>query len=159
MKTILWAQNESPAIQETILIDGISFDIRDSIGEKAFTKLFEEVSKKKTICTTISSAACSLIRSDQDNMKTFVKSHYVEKDEIGRRMSFMFMTCSKNHKEVIEELQSLSKRINRTISKEDLTEIENNLCKESKNKTLTMAILAVVVLIIALTMTYAIWKQ
>ncbi len=138
MKTILWAQNENPNIKNTFIIDGERSDYNDDeLQNEAFNKLSEAFKwrKKSQISQgdfkeLIKSGGSSSFFYTRNKTGVFIKSCHNQTDDDGRYMPFMFYTETVQPDEILEELKSYSKMVNRTCNESELKEIDKYLKKK-----------------------------
>lgn len=129
MNTILWTQNESPDIPDTILIDGkVCNNLTDS--QKAFNQLNmynnnltlspHDRDKLKRKYETLSV-------SRQLNFKVYSRGVYIqgcfmETDKVGRKLPYMFLDfTSKSVEEAAKTLKCQAEKMGRNTNQEEIS--------------------------------------
>lgn len=160
IKTILWAQNESPNIPPSILVNGIP--VVDDEAQEAFDKLCEANQKLELSPETRE----KMYKEGQKNgwffsrqanyyvldNKVYIQGCYLEEDNAHRKMPYMYL-CEvinvNNLTEAINSLKEESRKLHRTCNEHELRAL--SLLYESKTKKkipeITLLILIFVVVI------------
>ena len=151
MKRLFWIQNENPNIPNTIIDkEGkkISLDRSEDYGNELFNEL---LNYQETFKTIYNSKNLSIKR--QKNGGIFISSNFLEKDDSGRRMGFMFFTKETSKKNIINDLLFFSNQVKRTLADQDLNEIERNTDNNNGQ------ILKLIATAIAILLIYIVWKN
>lgn len=156
MVKIFWAQNQNPNLPNTLInYKGEIFELNkdEIIGQELFDELlhYQEL---------------SIPLYDLGNLKIkkyneggyFISSNFIEEDDLNRKLGFMFFTQNTKKSEVISDLCFFSNQIKRSLTNEDITNIDKGLGKElnKANKQIIKLIAAAVVVVLLI---YAIWKE
>lgn len=151
MEKLFWIQNENPNTPNTLIDkDGavISLDNSEDYGYELFNQLLKYQENFKTLYT-----GKNLTIKGNVNRGIFISSNFMEKDDSGRKMGFMFFTKNTSKNEVIKDLMYFSGLVKRTVVPKDLKEINRNL-KVRNNQILKLIAAAIAVLIILV-----LWKK
>lgn len=148
MKSILWAQNETPTTPNTIIINGGEPKAYDSSAEhrdamKTLSNIRDNVKDLWEIDNLKQRGeirAGLYIKEAQGGF--LIASYYIERDKPddndkqGREMPYMFYGQSQSLKLVVEELKNVSEKIGRHPNSEELNKaVEAN---EQKKKILNI---------------------
>lgn len=156
MRYILWAQNESTRIEPTILADGIKLDGEDA--QACFSKL-NQVNQQLALSPELREKLYNKGEefgfSRQINYKVldnnegvYIQSCYIEQDEVGRKMPFMFYYEGSNLKEAIPVLRVESARIGRTCNEAEMNFLLSLESKRKKKVIIKYVILIFVIVIL-----------
>jgi hypothetical protein len=151
MKRLFWIQNENPNIPNTI-IDNEGKKISLHRSEDDGNKLFNELLNYQETFKTIYSSQNLSIKK-RNNGGIFISSNFLEKDESGRRMGFMFFTEQASKKNIINDLLFFSGQVKRTLADQDLNDINRTF--DNNNKEIIKLIAAA----IAILLIYIVWKE
>lgn len=132
MNVIMYTQNESATVKNTLVVDGAQYnDFNTGIAAEAF-KLINKKSEESTdyvwLIKQFKKGGLGISHNFQfkkDESGVFVKGCFKETDELGRNMPFLFYMKSINVEKVCSTLQGYASNIGRSCNEADLTIIHN----------------------------------
>ena len=166
-KTILFAQSRSPLEKSTMVINGDVFeaDSKNNDLQKAFDYLvgFNSQRNENLFRRGLHSLQHTLFRVEKwcksneisslsqfDIRKSdkgiFIKSTYIDTDEGGRKMQFMFYANTQEETEACEWLKESSSKIGRHLNEAEL----DTICNGKKKAYITLIIVSIVICVIIL---------
>ena len=153
MKRLLLSQNENNNGDNYLVLNGEV--LPKSPDNLQYIQLFSDTKKYKEIFRD------DFLTIKEKNNAILFSSHYLDKDNMGRQIFYMYHLDEKDNLEQILQLLMLdSKKINRTIDFEKTLQIvkkieENNILKRKLNKYISIALL---ILILCTSIAYFISK-
>lgn len=158
MKEVLWTQNESPDIPDTIVVDGI--ECKDPILQQEAFNLLNSINQELSISPKVRDKLFKKFNkkgfSHQANYKldkegVYLQGCFQQEDNVGRKLPYMFF--DKDAKNIIEAsitLNRTAKIIGRTCNNEELDILAKYSRLGSKKKWLTIlgAIIFTLILVI-----------
>lgn len=155
MIKLFWTQNENPSLLNTVIDPNgevIPFDSANEICVKIVDDLlnYQESSILKF-------QKSNLYIREYPKGGVFISSNFLEKDDKGRTMAFMFFTQKTKKEDVIEDLLFFSRLVNRTLKSQDIGSINKELSKGIKKK--NNQIVKLIAVAIAMIIIYMLWKK
>lgn len=151
MERLFWIQNNNPNTPNT-LIDTkgtiITLDRTEEEGYELFNELLDYQETSKMI---FRSGNLSLKKHPDGGI--FISSNFLDKDDSGRKMGFMFFTTNTTKNEVIKDLLFYSGLVKRTLEDQDIENLNRNI--NNKNKQIVILIAAAITILLI----YMIWKN
>lgn len=159
MRYILWAQNETPDIKPTILVDDTIINGDDS--QLYFSKL-NQVNQNLALSPEIREKLYSRYKDKglslqtnycilDNNQGVYIQSCYVERDEADRKMPFMFYYGNgSNLEDAISVLKAASRKLGRSCNEYDFQIIRGNEAILKKNeivKFVTFFVISIIVIL------------
>lgn len=129
---ILWYQSESAISDDVLIIDGKPAQGKERVEAFSFMSLattkdsthfwrqkFQNIDtlKKKTKVSPLT-PTINIYIDNQNNI--LVKSHYINKDEAGRRIVFAFCTKEMSMKDLCSLLEETSQKNGRSVNPSDI---------------------------------------
>ena len=135
MKVIMYTQNESAMVKNTIVVDGVQYnDFTTGIAAESF-RFINDKSGETTdyvwLIELLKKCGLGISRNFQfkkDKTGMFVKGCFKEVDELGRNMPFLFYMKSADVKEVCATLKEYAGNIGRSCNEADLKIVDNMEC-------------------------------
>ena len=159
MKSILYTQNTSSTEPNTIVVDdNISSDFQSEEQIEAFQFICKQDEKKGEELKKIDKLKkCGKIKSKNfkfftDDCGMFLKGCFVEEDNVGRNMPYMFWMDTNNIEDFCRSLNVVASKLNRTCQ-EDVLEVYKLI--KGKNKSHKFILILSVILLILI---IAIWN-
>ena len=132
MDTILYTQNESGTIKNTLVVDGERFDeMTSGVASEAFKFINKKSGEDGDFVWLISQLKkygkipSKNFKYKKDNLGIFIKGCFQEKDELGRNMPYLFYTKSTSINEACLKLKEYANRLNRTCFESEISILEN----------------------------------
>lgn len=132
MDTILYTQNESGTIKNTLVVDGERFEeITSGLASEAFKFINKKSGENGDFVWLIGQLKkCGKIPSKnlqfkKDKVGIFIKGSFQEKDELGRNMPYLFYTKTTNMNEACLKLKEYANSLNRTYFESEISILEN----------------------------------
>ena len=132
MKVIMYTQNESATIKNTIVVDGVQYnDFATGIAAESFRFINDKSGETTDYVWLIGLLKkCGLgishnFQFKKDKTGVFVKGCFKEIDELGRNMPFLFYMKSADVKEVCATLKEYAGNIGRSCNEADLKIVDN----------------------------------
>lgn len=138
MKRILYSQNESPIKDDYFVIDGVleKNNVSD-LSMKAF-QLVKSIENWKIMYEDDE----LIIRKNGKFLS--VKSHYINKDESGRFLFYVYYVESNNIEKMLDDLKTDSIKINKEVA----FETEKLIERIKKNKNIEKIIIGIILTLI-----------
>ena len=158
---ILWAQSESTIKQDVLLVDGnfvqgeerakvfsyINFQNKNDKRHQWKPK-FKNISKLKSQASYSSDITPSFNVYVDNLNHLLVKSHFLEKDEVGRPIVYVFCSSVRNIKEMCLLMENASKYINRSVNPSDVHFLQDITSKVHSIKYLFLLIIILTILLL-----------
>lgn len=132
MDTILYTQNESGTIKNTLVVDGERFEeMTSGVASEAFKFINKKSGEDGDFVWLISQLKkygkipSKNFKYKKDNLGIFIKGCFQEKDELGRNMPYLFYTKSTSINEACLKLKEYANRLNRTCFESEISILEN----------------------------------
>ncbi len=153
MERLFWVQNENPSTPNT-LIDTkgtiITLDRSEDEGYELFDELLDYQETSKTV---FYSGNLSLKKHPDGGI--FISSNFLDKDDSGRKMGFMFFTKNNAKNEVIKDLLFFSGLVKRKLVDQDIENINKNINRNKNKKQIVILIAAAIAILII----YMVWNN
>lgn len=132
MNTILYTQNESGTINNTLVVDGERFeDMSSGIASEAFKFINKKSGEDGDFVWLIGQLKkygkipSKNFKYKKDQLGIFIKGCFQEKDELGRNMPFLFYIKTTNMNEACLKLKEYASSLNRTCFESEISILEN----------------------------------
>ena len=132
MDTILYTQNESGTIKNTLVVDGERFEeMTSGVASEAFKFINKKSGEDGDFVWLISQLKkygkipSKNFKYKKDNLGIFIKGCFQEKDELGRNMPYLFYTKSTSINEACLKLKEYANRLNRKCFESEISILEN----------------------------------
>ena len=132
MNNILYTQNESATKSNTIVVDGESFnDMNTGVALEAFRFVNKKSSLKGDyvrildILKKMGKVDSQNLQFKKDDDGVFIKACFKEKDELGRKMPFLYYCKTDNMMDACKQLMASAKDMNRTCFENDIKALLN----------------------------------
>lgn len=142
IERLFWAQNHSPNTPNTIVdFSGAMYttEVTDTMGYELFQSLLTIEERSK-----LTFRKENLTIKNAENQGYVISSNFDEVDDSGRRMGFIFYTPHHLSDDVMKDLAFFLGKINRNLSKGDLTCIAEKTSPKSKLKNIILIATVVV---------------
>jgi len=132
MNNILYTQNESATKSNTIVVDGVSYnDMNTGVAQEAFRFVNKKSSLKGDyvrildILKRMRKVESQNLQFKKDDDGVFIKACFKEKDELGRKMPFLYYCKTDNMLDACKQLIASAKELNRTCYENDINALLN----------------------------------
>ena len=132
MNNILYTQNESATKSNTIVVDGMSYnDMNTGVAQEALRFVNKKSSLKGdyvrilNILKRMGKVKSQNLQFKKDDDGVFIKACFKERDELGRKMPFLYYCKTANMLDACKQLIASAKELNRTCYENDINALLN----------------------------------
>lgn len=131
--------------EEVLLLDGKNIKAQD-----LFNNLYEIQDKSKKIFSYN-----NLLIKKYKNKGYYFSSNFTDLDELSRKIAFMFYTESNDGNDIIMQMNSYAKKIDKNFDSNDINEIR----KQFEKKTTKPKTIILIIILIIISITYLIFNN